>query len=253
MSRRERVTINRHSTWNGLYDSFGLSRKVVPETNPCSRHITMVELSKVHLVPCRDRRGRLVRGIDMVHRYAEFSDARSHVRIRLFRSMPPSSTIAMVEPRSSTISWQSRATHIRTFSSTGHLFRIRRGKIHLSLKFTADTGASTQELLRRQRGSVVRATSPSHWADDTTVKKQYEAPGGRLSLWEIFGTMIFRMAHIPQPNTDREIGSGELGEKCAVFGVYGKGLDVARLSFFGLYALQHRGQESAGIAAGGGG
>jgi amidophosphoribosyltransferase len=39
-----------------------------------------------------------------------------------------------------------------------------------------------------------------------------------------------------------------LGEKCAVFGVYGKGLDVARLSFFGLYALQHRGQESAGIA-----
>ncbi|MBI4093833.1 amidophosphoribosyltransferase [Candidatus Kaiserbacteria bacterium] len=38
------------------------------------------------------------------------------------------------------------------------------------------------------------------------------------------------------------------GEKCAVFGVYGKGLDVARLSFFGLFALQHRGQESSGIA-----
>src|SRR6266481_4126645 len=40
-----------------------------------------------------------------------------------------------------------------------------------------------------------------------------------------------------------------IGEKCAVFGVYGKGLDVARLSFFGLFALQHRGQESSGIAA----
>lgn len=39
-----------------------------------------------------------------------------------------------------------------------------------------------------------------------------------------------------------------IGEKCAVFGVFGKGLDVSRLSFFGLYALQHRGQESAGIA-----
>ena len=38
------------------------------------------------------------------------------------------------------------------------------------------------------------------------------------------------------------------GEKCAVFGVYGKDLDVARLSFFGLFSLQHRGQESAGIA-----
>ncbi len=40
-----------------------------------------------------------------------------------------------------------------------------------------------------------------------------------------------------------------LGEKCAVFGAYGKGLEVARLSFFGLFALQHRGQESSGIAA----
>jgi amidophosphoribosyltransferase len=40
-----------------------------------------------------------------------------------------------------------------------------------------------------------------------------------------------------------------IGEKCAVFGIYGKGLDVSRLSFFGLYALQHRGQESSGIAS----
>ncbi len=37
-------------------------------------------------------------------------------------------------------------------------------------------------------------------------------------------------------------------EKCAVFGIYGKNLDVARLSFFGLFALQHRGQESSGIS-----
>ncbi len=39
----------------------------------------------------------------------------------------------------------------------------------------------------------------------------------------------------------------DLKEKCGVFGVYGKGLDVARLAYFGLYSLQHRGQESAGI------
>ncbi len=39
-----------------------------------------------------------------------------------------------------------------------------------------------------------------------------------------------------------------LNEKCAVFGIYGKGLDVARLTFFGLFALQHRGQEGSGIA-----
>lgn len=37
-------------------------------------------------------------------------------------------------------------------------------------------------------------------------------------------------------------------EACGVFGVYGPGLDVARLAYYGLYALQHRGQESAGIA-----
>ncbi|MCC6236215.1 MAG: amidophosphoribosyltransferase [Dehalococcoidia bacterium] len=38
-------------------------------------------------------------------------------------------------------------------------------------------------------------------------------------------------------------------EKCGVFGVYAPGEDVARLTFFGLHALQHRGQESAGIAS----
>ena len=37
-------------------------------------------------------------------------------------------------------------------------------------------------------------------------------------------------------------------EACGVFGVYAPGEDVARLTFFALFALQHRGQESAGIA-----
>ena len=37
-------------------------------------------------------------------------------------------------------------------------------------------------------------------------------------------------------------------EECGVFGIYAPDEDVARLTFFGLYALQHRGQESAGIA-----
>jgi len=43
--------------------------------------------------------------------------------------------------------------------------------------------------------------------------------------------------------------SDEPREACGIFGVYAPGEDVARLTFFGLYALQHRGQESAGIAA----
>ena len=37
-------------------------------------------------------------------------------------------------------------------------------------------------------------------------------------------------------------------EECGIFGIYAPGEDVARLTFFGLFALQHRGQESAGIA-----
>lgn len=37
-------------------------------------------------------------------------------------------------------------------------------------------------------------------------------------------------------------------EKCGVFGVFCPGEDVSRLTFFALFALQHRGQESAGIA-----
>jgi len=41
-------------------------------------------------------------------------------------------------------------------------------------------------------------------------------------------------------------------DKCGVFGVYAPGEDVARITFYGIYALQHRGQESAGIATGDG-
>jgi len=46
-----------------------------------------------------------------------------------------------------------------------------------------------------------------------------------------------------------EIDRPEIQEECGVFGVCGSGEDVARVAFFGLFSLQHRGQESAGIAA----
>jgi len=42
-------------------------------------------------------------------------------------------------------------------------------------------------------------------------------------------------------------------DECGVFGVYAPEADVARLAYFALYALQHRGQESAGIATAEGG
>jgi amidophosphoribosyltransferase len=41
-------------------------------------------------------------------------------------------------------------------------------------------------------------------------------------------------------------------DACGVFGVWAPGEDVANLAYYGLYALQHRGQEAAGIAVGDG-
>lgn len=47
--------------------------------------------------------------------------------------------------------------------------------------------------------------------------------------------------------TIHNLEQGKPRESCGVFGIYGHP-DAAKLSYFGLYALQHRGQESAGIA-----
>jgi amidophosphoribosyltransferase len=46
---------------------------------------------------------------------------------------------------------------------------------------------------------------------------------------------------------DAELDTGPR-EECGVFGVWAPGEDVAKLTYYGLYALQHRGQEAAGIA-----
>ncbi|HET6498369.1 MAG TPA: amidophosphoribosyltransferase [Coriobacteriia bacterium] len=56
--------------------------------------------------------------------------------------------------------------------------------------------------------------------------------------------------HGEEPDFDMRPDRPE--EACGVFGVYAPGEDVARLTYFGLHALQHRGQESAGIAVGDG-
>ena len=53
----------------------------------------------------------------------------------------------------------------------------------------------------------------------------------------------------PAPLEDRDGPRDE----CGVFGIVAPGREVARLTYFALYALQHRGQESAGIATSQGG
>ena len=44
-----------------------------------------------------------------------------------------------------------------------------------------------------------------------------------------------------------EVADG-LHEECGVFGIYDPAGDCARTTYYGLYALQHRGQEACGIA-----
>ncbi len=55
-----------------------------------------------------------------------------------------------------------------------------------------------------------------------------------------------------QENLENPLAHDCPEEECAVFGIFAPGLEVGRLSYFGLQALQHRGQESAGIAVGDG-
>ncbi len=43
------------------------------------------------------------------------------------------------------------------------------------------------------------------------------------------------------------VSDDDLHEACGVFGVYSPRPDAARLTYFAIYALQHRGQEAAGI------
>ena len=49
-------------------------------------------------------------------------------------------------------------------------------------------------------------------------------------------------------NHDIDPGEKAPQDACGVFGVWAPGEEVAKLTYFGLYALQHRGQEAAGIA-----
>ena len=62
-----------------------------------------------------------------------------------------------------------------------------------------------------------------------------------------------RLAPVPPPDEPpasvRAAGEADgLREACGIFGVFAPGHPVAHLTYLGLYALQHRGQESAGMA-----
>lgn len=83
-------------------------------------------------------------------------------------------------------------------------------------------------------------------------------PGGKAAGAEAPSCPANHPARSPQSGDSPAPGAAPapddaLHEECGVFGVWAPGLDVARLTYLGLKALQHRGQESAGIAVGDGG
>ena len=55
------------------------------------------------------------------------------------------------------------------------------------------------------------------------------------------------MARKADGRLSHDLLPGEKGpqDACGIFGVWAPGEEVAKLTFYGLYALQHRGQESA--------
>ena len=53
---------------------------------------------------------------------------------------------------------------------------------------------------------------------------------------------------MPDEQLDPYAPERPVGEECGVFGVWAPDEDVAKLAYYGMYALQHRGQEAAGMA-----
>ena len=70
------------------------------------------------------------------------------------------------------------------------------------------------------------------------MRKNDDCSPPPTSARRVIGAVLWHPEEVPE----------ELREACGVFGVYAPGQAVAHLTYLGLYALQHRGQESAGMA-----
>jgi hypothetical protein len=75
-----------------------------------------------------------------------------------------------------------------------------------------------------------------------------ERCGGRESARVISLPQLNPHAGVITPGFLPGVAREVRGERCGVFAVWGEP-NAARLAYFGLFSLQHRGQESAGIAA----
>ena len=75
------------------------------------------------------------------------------------------------------------------------------------------------------------------------VRARFASPGARHGrLWPVSD------AHPPGPTAIDDVDGDHPKEACGVFAVHAPGQSVAHLTYLGLFALQHRGQEAAGMA-----
>src|SRR4051794_2082539 len=79
-----------------------------------------------------------------------------------------------------------------------------------------------------------------------------EAPVTRSTAGAACRTTSTRLVLVPRGDgkLTHDLDPHDLGpqDACGVFGVWAPGEEVSKLTYFGLYALQHRGQEAAGMA-----
>src|SRR5699024_2883037 len=110
------------------------------------------------------------------------------------------------------------------------------------------TGSTRARGRRARSGRTARTSMREHQQVESTPARP--DPSGSLRRTRAGGVGL----GLPDPSTPGRAGLPvdveRIGpvEECGVFGVWAPGEDVAKLAYYGLYALQHRGQEAAGIA-----
>ena len=84
---------------------------------------------------------------------------------------------------------------------------------------------------------------------DNTLRIEYKGRGHLPCPWSARGLGPFTRTQLKDPMTNKvAYADDRFHDECGVFGVFGHP-EAANLTYLGLYALQHRGQESAGIVA----
>src|SRR5918998_1763068 len=115
---------------------------------------------------------------------------------------------------------------------------------------SADTGASSGETTSRASPAPAAASRSS--AGERPATSCTPSATSR-SAWAVGsgGASRTRDTDGPPERRGRRAPNAPVRHRvppCGVFGVWAPGEEVAKLTYFGLYALQHRGQEAAGIA-----